>query len=153
MLLTIKANLNTTFGISPSVTLCNSRLKTALSFSFASSWPPSLLNTLMISNDTSLTAKSHNEAIVLFNLPCKKNLTFYRFQLYYQDDLNNPVSPNKASILTLDRYSLLNILQKNEKLFFEVDREIEFELITKSFDIRCELGNSSRVRVMVNEFH
>ena len=107
----------------------------------------------MITNDTTLAAKSHNEAIASLNLPCKKNLTFYRFQLYHPDDLNNPVSVNKASVLTMDRYSLLNILQKNEKLFFEVDREIEFELVTKSFDIRCELGNSTRVRVMINEFH
>lgn len=107
----------------------------------------------MVTNDTTLTAKSPNEALTSLNLPCKKNLTFYRFHLYHPDDLINPVSPYKASVLSLDRYSLLNILQKNEKLFFEVDREIEFELITKSFDIRCELGNSTRVRVMVNEFH
>lgn len=107
----------------------------------------------MISNETILTAKNSNEALASINLTCKKNLTFYRFQLYHQDDLSNAASLNKANILTLDRYSLLNILQKNEKLFFEVDREIEFELISKSFDIRCELGNSTRVKVMVNEFH
>ena len=56
-------------------------------------------------------------------------------------------------MLTLDKHTLLTIVQKNEKVFFEVDREIEFELIAKSFDIRCEVGNSTTSRVMVNEFH
>lgn len=73
--------------------------------------------------------------------------------MYHSDDLANPASHNKASVLTLDKYTLLSILQKNDKLFFEVDREIEFELIAKSFEIRCEVGNSTWTRVMVNEFH
>ena len=47
----------------------------------------------------------------------------------------------------------MNYYQVNEKLFFEVDRQIEFELLSKSFGMACNFGASTISSVMVNEFH
>jgi hypothetical protein len=60
---------------------------------------------------------------------------------------------NKASLLALERFSIRSLQQKGTKMFFEVDREIELEVLAKSFDIQCELGNSSMTKVLINEFH
>jgi hypothetical protein len=66
-------------------------------------------------------------------LPCRKNLTYHNYQLYAREDRSNPVMVSKGHILALNPFNIRTFLQKNDKVYFEVDREIEFEVLSKSF--------------------
>ena len=110
-----------------------------------------MLESLTLSNDTAILPKSETTAIASLYFPCKRNLTYYRFNLYSNE--GDVLSVGRANILTVNPFQILGLHQRNEKLYFEVDREIEFELLSKSFTIECQLGNSSKSRVQVNEFH
>ena len=80
-----------------------------------------------------LLPKSETVATASIFLPCRKNLTYYRFNLHSnQGDL---LSVGRANVLTINPFRIMDIHQRNEKVYFEVDREIEFELLSKSFTI------------------
>ena len=96
---------------------------------------------------------SPSQASAQLFLPCKKNLTYYKFELYSRGEFSTPSSVGSANILAVTPFSLVNYYQVNEKLFFEVDRQIEFELLSKSFTMACNFGASTLSSVMINEFH
>jgi hypothetical protein len=66
-------------------------------------------------------------------LPCKRNITYYKFNLYSNE--GDLLSVGRANVLSINPFQIREIRQKNDKVYFEVDREIEFELLSKSFTI------------------
>ena len=78
------------------------------------------------------------------HLPCKKNITYYKLQLYDENNMLTPISLRDTSLLTIQPYDIVEFNQINQKVFISVDREIEFEVLAKSFSVYCKLGDSSQ---------
>ena len=84
-------------------------------------------------------------------LPCKKNITLYEYQLFDSSNQQKPITLNKASILSIKPFKISGLHQKNNEIHFDIDREIEFEVIAKSFIAICSLGSiTAKVEVIGN---